>query len=132
MKMELTAERKSQLNDVQAKVNKDTTYVTDQKNYGVPEYWAVAQGKGDCEDFALAKMKMLRSLGWPKETLDVAICLVSGQGHAVLIAHTSEGDYVLDNNQAHPIIWNDLVDYKWLEVSTNGNFGLNDWRSIET
>jgi len=54
--------------------------------------------QGDCEDFALTKRKKLIEMGWSSRSLRIAVALTGrGEGHAVLIAKTSEGDLVLDN-----------------------------------
>lgn len=127
MKMELTTDRWQQLRSVNYRANRDIEYVTDQDLYKTPEYWEYPKGKGDCEDIALAKNKMLRDLGWPKETLDIAICKVDGAGHAVLIAHTSGGDYVLDNRFDEPRPWQS-EDVMWLGVTVGGDF--KNWHEI--
>ena len=99
------------LQRVMTLVQENNSYVTDQQNYGVPEYWEYAKGKGDCEDYALAMMKMLRDRGWPIASLDIGICMLQGGGHAVLVAHTEHGDYILDNNLTEPKMWNELPQY---------------------
>lgn len=113
---------------VNSRVNSNTQYATDIRQYGLEEFWAVAGKKGDCEDYALAKLKMLRQFNWPLGSLDIAVCTVEGQGHAVLVAHTDQGDYVLDNNQLYPVLWNACTDYHWLEMSEGGSF--LHWREI--
>lgn len=125
----MTPERENQLLAVQAGVNDGTTYTTDQVEYGVPEYWTEIgiDHRADCEDYALTKMAKLRELGWPREDLNIAVCLDHGAGHAVLVVTTDRGDIVLDNKQELPQPWNDL-DYKWLEVSVGGSF--RTWRAI--
>ena len=132
MKMDLTPARKAELQEVQYIVNRDTTYISDEKHYHVEEYWEAVgtDHKGDCEDYALAKMKLLRDKGWPKESLDIGICKVKGVGHAVLLAHTSEGDYVLDNNLKSIALWNTLRDHEWIMVSTGGSFTEESWHSV--
>lgn len=119
-----------QLREITYRVNHYNTYVTDKAQYGVPEYWEAigANHKGDCEDFALAKMNLLRKFGWPKESLDIGICQTeTGEGHAVLVAHMDNGDYVLDNRCDDVKTW-DTCGYHWIEVSQGGDF--NDWHSI--
>lgn len=119
MKVEMTADRLNQLQNVDHIVNA-MPYIADMKQFGQDEFWE-ATGKGDCEDKAMAKMAMLRTLGWPKESLDLAVCFLKNIGHCVLVAHTSRGDMVLDNNLTKPTLWNTLP-YKWLEMSQDGDF----------
>ncbi len=78
-------------------------YILDNNNWGKSDYWATpveffTRG-GDCEDFAIAKYVALRSLGFPEERLRVAIVqdTVKNIPHAVLVAYTDEGAYILDN-----------------------------------
>lgn len=78
-------------------------YIVDKRNWGQSDYWATPveflQRGGDCEDFAIAKYAALRSLGFPEERLRVAIVQDTQKGipHAVLIAYTDQGAYLLDN-----------------------------------
>lgn len=78
-------------------------YILDKNNWGKSDYWATPveflKRGGDCEDFAIAKYAALRSLGFPEERLRVAIVQDTKKGiaHAVLVAYTDEGAYILDN-----------------------------------
>ncbi len=107
-------------------VNGDVQYVSDMSNFGLQEYWAVAGMKGDCEDMALKKRKLLR-LHLRNEDMNIAICKIGGQGHAVLVVDTSRGDYVLDINSDVPVLW---FDYRveWVMISVKGNF--REWKQI--
>lgn len=135
MKQPYTDTDKMQLANANLEVNSNVQYTTDIQQYGQEEYWAVAGTRGDCEDYALAKLKMLRDLGWPKETLDIGICELKKsdgtgdptQGHAVLVAHTSSGDMILDNNNDKVVPWF-KAPYKWIEMSVNGDF--KNWVAI--
>jgi len=79
-------------------------YIEDQVNYGQSDYWATpaeffARGGGDCEDFAIAKYAMLRSLGVPENHMRLAIVQdkIKNIPHAVLIVYTDNGSLLLDN-----------------------------------
>jgi len=93
---------KDMVSGVNKLVNK-TRYMVDQRNWGKSDYWATPveflQRGGDCEDFAIAKYTALRSLGFPEERLRVAIVqdTVKNIPHAVLVAYTDEGAFILDN-----------------------------------
>lgn len=131
----LTAERRDQLERVNAVVNARTVYVPDTMKYGMAERWEDAGqngNEGDCEDFALAKRTQLRALGWPQAALDLAICITEDGGlHAVLIARTDQGDYVLDNRQRDVWRWDKLADfgYRFEKVTIGGS--LLNWRAVE-
>jgi predicted transglutaminase-like cysteine proteinase len=95
----LTAERMAQLQQVNSHVNSTIREVSDLEQYGREDVWALpASGKGDCEDFALLKRKMLIERGWPAASLSITVGATSqGEAHAVLTVSTSQGQYVLDN-----------------------------------
>ncbi|HZH12307.1 MAG TPA: transglutaminase-like cysteine peptidase [Microvirga sp.] len=95
----LTPERMAELRQVNQYVNSTIVEVTDLEQYGREDVWALpTSGKGDCEDFALLKRKMLIERGWPASTLSVTVG-ATGQGvaHAVLMVTTAQGQWVLDN-----------------------------------
>ncbi len=85
------------------KLMNEKPYVLDQNNWGQSDYWATPveflKRGGDCEDYAIAKYVALRSLGMPEERLRVAIVqdTLKNIPHAVLVAYTDEGAYILDN-----------------------------------
>lgn len=54
----------------------------------------------DCEDFQLLKRRMLEQAGLPHRAMRMTVVVdETGQGHAVLIIVTDQGDYVLDNKR---------------------------------
>ena len=70
------------------------------------DYWqspieTLVRGKGDCEDFALAKYVSLKMLGIPEDQLLIGINRLPqfGELHAVLLYYPKDTDdpYVLDN-----------------------------------
>lgn len=129
MIIELTAERRRELEEVNRRINAELRPVTDQDQYGVPEYWEEAERDADCDGYALRKRRELRILGWPKESLDIAVCQVeTGEWHAVLIAHTDKGDFVLDNRQKRVLLWNAIPGYKFDRISVGGSF--KEWRKV--
>jgi predicted transglutaminase-like cysteine proteinase len=95
----LTSERMAQLQQVNSHVNSTVREVSDLEQYGREDVWALpTSGKGDCEDFALLKRKMLIERGWPASSLSITVGATSqGEAHAVLTVSTSQGQYVLDN-----------------------------------
>ena len=55
-------------------------------------------GRGDCEDYALQKMKNLIDAGFPANRLALSVVIgPRDENHVVLIARMDDGDYVLDN-----------------------------------
>jgi predicted transglutaminase-like cysteine proteinase len=81
--------------------------VTDQVQYGTPEYWTYAKsGKGDCEDYVLEKRRELARRGWPLSSLLITVVLdKEGGGHAVLTVITDRGEFILDNQTNLILPW---------------------------
>lgn len=94
----LDGPRQAELESINLFVNHAIAPDTDADVYGVPEYWTLPSDKGDCEDYALLKRKLLAERGWPLSTLLITIVRdEAGNGHAVLTVRTDRGDLVLDN-----------------------------------
>jgi len=103
----ITPKRWNDLVNVNKLVNATIKPLTDLEHWGVVERWSYPDdGYGDCEDYVLLKRRMLIQSGWPREVLLVTV--VRGnkdEGHAVLTVITDKGDYVLDNQNEHILLW---------------------------
>jgi len=109
-----TPERLSELDEINRWVNHAIQPATDQEIYGVSEFWTYPTDRGDCEDYALLKQKMLLARGWPKSSLLLTVVRdEKGEGHAVLTARTAQGDFVLDNKVDDVRLWN-VSDYYFI------------------
>ena len=88
-------------------VNNFVTPMTDMEHWGKVEKWSLpTDGRGDCEDYALLKRKMLMDAGWPREALLMTVVRdEDGEGHAVLTIVTDKGDFVLDNKNETVLPW---------------------------
>lgn len=104
--MQLTHERWDELLDINARVNRSVTPVTDQDLYARAELWAYPNGAGDCEDYVLLKRRTLIKQGWPAGALLITVVRdTDGGGHAVLTARTDRGDLILDNQIEAVLPW---------------------------
>ena len=93
-KVKLTKQLEKQLAPVNQNVNSSMRPRRD----GPSDRWAVGGRAGDCEDFAMTKRARLIAAGWPSSALSITVVRTrSGEGHAVLSVHTSQGTLVLDN-----------------------------------
>jgi predicted transglutaminase-like cysteine proteinase len=95
----LDAGKRALIATVNSQVNRTTTWVHDSVRSEAKEHFdLVRNGKGDCEDMALTKRKMLNATGIPFHNLVLAIGR-NGRGelHAVLVVRTDAGDLVLDS-----------------------------------
>ncbi len=114
-RMALTTQRWQDLNEINDIVNQTVIARSDQDLFGVVDYWTIAGRFGDCEDYALTKQQMLRQRGWPLGALLMTVVRdENGEGHAILTARTSRGDFVLDNRQPKVVAWN-VTPYQFIK-----------------
>lgn len=85
-------------------VNREIAYVNDDRNYRQRDFWAtaeqtIARGSGDCEDFAILKMQLLRAAGIDADRMKLVLLrdLAANSDHAFLLVQTASGKVVLDN-----------------------------------
>ena len=90
-------------------VNTHVKPMTDMEHWGVVERWNYPDdGYGDCEDYVLAKRRMLMQAGWPREALLITVVRdKNGDGHAILTVKTDKGEYALDNQTDDILLWSD-------------------------
>ena len=101
-----TPERLAELDVVNRQVNKAIAPATDLDVYGEEERWTLPTTRGDCEDYALLKRHHLIQRGWPASALLMTVVRdEKGEGHAVLTARTSKGDFILDNKTDEMRLW---------------------------
>lgn len=102
-----TPERLSELDIVNRTTNNEIEPATDLEIFGVNELWTLPKVRGDCEDFALLKRQRLINLGWPSSGLLITVVRdEKNEGHAVLTARTTQGDFILDNKIDSVKLWN--------------------------
>lgn len=104
----LNAKTWRNLNTVNRKVNAAIKPTTDQDHWGIIDQWDIpTDGKGDCEDIQLLKRKMLvEQYGVPKRALRMTVVIdEQGEGHAVLMVRTDEGELILDNKRDAILPW---------------------------
>ncbi len=122
----------AKLNAVNQRINYAFEAKPDVETFGDNDYWHLplldGTGVGDCKDFVLEKRRALIAAGVPAEVLTIAIVQTRrGEGHAVLLVATDQGEYVLDNLSPWVTSWRE-VDYRWLERQVAGQ-PLN-WVSV--
>jgi predicted transglutaminase-like cysteine proteinase len=105
---ELTLARWAQLVEINTRVNASIAPVTDLDLYKKAEYWDYPENKGDCEDYVLAKRRMLMERGWPASSLLITVVRDEDNlGHAILTVATDHGDFILDNKNSGISYWQD-------------------------
>lgn len=116
--VELTDDRNQQLLAINAGINRAIKPMNDSSG---TDTWSTDVPSGDCEDYALTKRKHLLELGWPSRALRIAVAKTpSGEGHAVLVVKTSEGDLVLDNRTSSVREWK-KTDLRWIAIQSSEN-----------
>jgi predicted transglutaminase-like cysteine proteinase len=106
---------RERLDAVNRAVNQAITYTTDMVQHGVADLWSAplatfTSGRGDCEDYAIAKYVALREAGVAAEDLRVLLVrdVVINEDHAVLAARQSGHWVILDNRNMRLIEDNDI------------------------
>lgn len=122
------------LRAVNDRVNRTVTGITDWEQHGVEERWSYPTRYGDCEDYVLAKRRMLKEYGF--EAGDLLITVVTqpdGSGHAVLSVRTDRGELVLDNIDGRVRHWTE-TPYTYVKRQSERHAGtwvdINDGRSV--
>lgn len=120
---------------VNAYVNAHIAFVDDVRQYGVADRWTaaadtLARGRGDCEDYALAKMAMLRKAGFAERNLYLVVLkdLVRRADHAVLVVRTAGRFVVLDNSSDRLLDSAEIRDYRPILTFTAGQRFTHGYR----
>jgi predicted transglutaminase-like cysteine proteinase len=123
----LTAERRAELERVNAEVNRSIVPKRDTE-WLRGEGWLIAPKAGDCNDFAVTKRHELLARGWPERALLLSEVVTSwGEHHLVLVVRTNEGDLIADN--LYPKIRNWVkAPYQWVRIQSPRS--PNSWSSI--
>jgi predicted transglutaminase-like cysteine proteinase len=109
----------ARLDAINQRVNTTIRYATDMEVWGVRDYWetpseVVAQGRTDCEGYAIMKLWLAREAGLDAGDLELLVGILprSGQMHAVLVAADVDGPKVLD--MLHPEVMraSELLDFR--------------------
>jgi predicted transglutaminase-like cysteine proteinase len=85
-------------------VNGRVRFTDDSRQFGRGDVWLSAsetlrRGRGDCEDYAIAKLQMLRAAGLSDDDMYLAVVkdLVRRSDHAVLVVRAGNRMLMLDN-----------------------------------
>jgi predicted transglutaminase-like cysteine proteinase len=110
-------------------INDSIKPITDLEHWGVVERWNYPDdGYGDCEDYVLAKRRMLMRAGWPREALLITVVRdKKDEGHAVLTVKTDKGEYILDNQEAEVLLWS-KTGYRFVKRQSQSD--PNTWVSL--
>jgi predicted transglutaminase-like cysteine proteinase len=108
-----------QLDAVNRFVNGRVQFTNDKRQFGSTDLWMAAgetlsRGRGDCEDFAIAKLQMLRHAGFAEKNLYLVILhdVRRRQDHAVLVVRAEGRLLVLDNGTNRIVDSDSMPDYR--------------------
>lgn len=112
-------DRAGQIRLVNNWVNARIAFAEDAVTHGMADHWSppgesIARGRGDCEDYAIAKMALLESLGVPSRDMYLVIVreVPRQADHAVLAVRDEDALLVLDN-KTDRILRSELIsDYR--------------------
>ncbi|MEA2839726.1 MAG: hypothetical protein QOF41_1056 [Methylobacteriaceae bacterium] len=125
----LTPKTMKEIERVNQWVNANVTPMSDMEHWGVIDQWDYpTDSKGDCEDYALLKRKLLIEEGLPRQAVLMTVVKdLNNEGHAVLTVKTSKGDFVLDNMRDDVRPWTQ-TGYRFVKRQSQTN--ENVWVSI--
>jgi predicted transglutaminase-like cysteine proteinase len=129
LNVNLTPRAMKEIERVDKWVDAHVEPVSDIKHWGVIDQWDYpADGKGDCEDYALFKRKILIDEGFPRHALLMTVVKDERyQGHAILTVKTNAGEFVLDNLNDEVKSW-DRTGYRF--VKRQSQTDQNVWLEI--
>jgi predicted transglutaminase-like cysteine proteinase len=125
----LTPKAMKEIERVNQWVNANINPMSDMEHWGVVDQWDYpTDGKGDCEDYALLKRKLLIDEGLPRQALLMTVVKdLNNEGHAVLMVKTNKGDFVLDNMRDDVRPWTQ-TGYRFVKRQSQSD--QNVWVSI--
>lgn len=119
-------------------VNRRITFEDDIRQFGRPDVWqsageALRRGKGDCEDYAITKLQLLRAAGLSERDLYLVIAkdLVRRSDHAVLAVHSGGRLWILDNGTDRVTDSADIRDYRPIFTYAAGRRWTHGYRRTD-
>jgi predicted transglutaminase-like cysteine proteinase len=113
-----TQSGRGQLDEANRAVNMAIRYVSDFAQHGEADRWSAplatyATGKGDCEDYAIAKYVALGEAGFPRDDLQLVLVRDRAvrQDHAVLAAHLDGHWIILDSRRSELMDDSDVTSF---------------------
>jgi predicted transglutaminase-like cysteine proteinase len=122
--VQLTEDKRKQLQSVNVSVNSSIRQQSDMQTNGVEDLWTIPTKTGDCEDFAILKKRELMKRGWPAASLLLTVARLpfSNEGHVVLTARTSAGDLILDSRSNSVKDWSS-TSYRYYARQSQNSAG---------
>lgn len=108
------AGRQQQVEMVNSWVNQRLRFVDDRGDNWASARQSLLRGAGDCEDYAIAKMKLLEAAGFDRHAIFLVIArdLVRQADHAVLAVRINDELMILDNMTDRVLPSSSVSDYR--------------------
>jgi predicted transglutaminase-like cysteine proteinase len=120
-------------------VNNRVTFVDDSRQFGRADVWLTAsetlrRGRGDCEDYAIAKMQLLREAGIAQRDMYLVIAkdLVRRSDHAILVVRAGQRMLMLDNGSDELLDSESVADYRPVLTFAAGKAWTHGYRRSVT
>jgi predicted transglutaminase-like cysteine proteinase len=128
---------REQLGVVNAWVNHAITFTDDARLYRASDYWATAaeslrRGQGDCEDYAIAKMQLLRALGVSSDHLYLVVArdLVRHADHALLAVRVDGRFWILDSATDTVLSADQVRDYRPILTYSENHAWMHGYKRV--
>ena len=119
-------------------VNARVEFENDIRQFGVADRWmaaseTLARGRGDCEDFAIAKLQMLRRAGFADRDLYLVVLNDTRRraDHAVLVVRAEGRLLVLDNGTDRIVDSDIMSDYRPILTFSGNRAWTHGYRRSE-
>ena len=119
-------------------VNARVAFENDIRQFGVADRWmaaseTLARGRGDCEDFAIAKLQMLRRAGFGDSDLYLVVLNDTRRraDHAVLVVRAEGRLLVLDNGTDRIVDSDEIADYRPILTFSGNRAWTHGYRRTE-
>ena len=119
--------------DVQAEVNK-LPYRADLERHGHAEFWdRIDSEGGDCEDFALEKLRLLVEAGFPIERVRLGTVIIprftsrGNRNHVVVVVDGYTDKFILDNRFPRVVPIAALIGQMYTLLNIQSIGGSRQW-----
>ena len=117
-------------------VNRRIQFVNDIRSSGKSDLWSgaaetLSRGQGDCEDYAITKLQILKAFGFSSDDLYLAVVkdTVRRADHAILVVRIDGRFVVLDNNVDRVLDAYEVADYRpIITYAASGKAWLHGYR----
>jgi predicted transglutaminase-like cysteine proteinase len=128
-------DERERLQAINEYVNRKVHFVDDERQYGRSDVWATANttltsGRGDCEDYAIAKIQMARAAGFSDRDIYLVVLadLVRRSDHAVAVVRSGQHMYLLDNGTDQLLDTEAVSDYRPIFSFSAGGTWVHGYR----